>query len=107
VYTPKKQCFNNKNAYLLTRKDRSKHVWLSRGDHYGVKWWAKQQNITVTETLHDMIHEFMTKRLEAYKQKGIEIAVSNLLLYDFVKSYNWHFRCTLWQRILNHLDSVA
>ncbi len=72
---PKKQGFNNKNAYLLTRKDRSKHVWLSRGDHYGVKWWAKQQNITVTEALHDMIHEFMAKRLEAYKQKAIEDAL--------------------------------
>jgi len=72
---PKKQGFHNKNAYILTRKDRYKHMWVSRGDHLGVEWWAKQQKITLTEALHHMIIEFMTKRLEAYKQKGIEDAL--------------------------------
>ena len=72
---PKKQGSHNKTGYVLTAEDRYKMVWLSRGDHFGVQWWAKQQNITVTEALHDMIHEFMAKRLEAYKQKGIEDAL--------------------------------
>ena len=82
---PKKQGFHNKTGYILTAKDRYKHLWVSRGDHLGIKWWAKQQNITLTEALHHMIIEFMTKRLEAYKQKEIEIAVSNLLLCGFIK----------------------
>ncbi len=72
---PKKQGSHGKTGYILTAKERYKMVWLSRGDHYGAQWWAKQQNITLTEALHDMIHEFMGKRLEAYKQKGIEDAL--------------------------------
>ena len=82
-----KQGSHNKTGYVLTAEDRYKMVWLSRGDHFGVQWWAKQQNITVTEALHDMIHEFMAKRLEAFRQKTIEIATSNLLLCAFVKPY--------------------
>ena len=82
---PKKQGPHNKTVYVLTAEERYKQVWLSRGDHFGIEWWAKQQKITLTEALHHMIIEFMTKRLEAYKQKEIEIAVSNLLLCDFVK----------------------
>ena len=72
---PKKQGFHNKTGYILTAKDRYKHLWVSRGDHLGIEWWAKQQNITLTEALHHMIIEFMTKRLEAYKQKEIEDAL--------------------------------
>jgi len=64
---PRKQGFHNKNAYILTRKDRYKQVWLSRGDHLGIEWWTKQQNITSTEALHQMIIAFMAPRLEAYK----------------------------------------
>ncbi len=40
---PKKQSSHNKNAYILTRKDRYKQVWLSSSDHYGAQWWAKQR----------------------------------------------------------------
>ena len=69
---PKKQGSHNKTGYILTAKERYKPIWVSRGDHLGVEWWAKQQNITLTEALHDIIHEFMAPRLEAYKQKAIE-----------------------------------
>ena len=72
---PKKQGSYGKTSYILTAKDRYRPIYLSSSDHHGVKWWAKQQNITLTEALHDMIIEFMTKRLEAYKQRGIEDAL--------------------------------
>ena len=72
---PKKQGSHNKTGYILTAKERHKPIWVSRGDHLAIEWWAKQQNITLTEALHHMIIEFMTKRLEAYKQKGIEDAL--------------------------------
>ncbi len=72
---PKKQGFHNKTGYILTAKERYKPIWVSRGDHFGIEWWAKQQNITLTEALHHMVVEFMTLRLEAYKQKGIEDAL--------------------------------
>ncbi len=45
----------------------------------GVEWWAKQRKIAITEALHQIIHEFVGPRLEAFRQKTIEIAVSNLI----------------------------
>ena len=60
---------HNKTGYILTAKERHKPIWVSRGDHLAIEWWAKQQNITLTEALHHMIIEFMTKRLEAFRQK--------------------------------------
>jgi len=69
VHMPKKQGSHNKTGYILTAKERHKPIWVSRGDHLAIEWWAKQQNITLTEALHHMIIEFMTKRLEAFRQK--------------------------------------
>ena len=48
VNMPKKQGSHNKTGYILTAKERYKPIWVSRGDHSGIEWWAKQQNITLT-----------------------------------------------------------
>jgi len=39
---PRKQCSYGKTGYILTAKDRYRPIYLSRGDHLGVEWWAKQ-----------------------------------------------------------------
>ena len=61
--------------YILTRTDRYKCVYLSRGDHMGVRWWAKQQNITISEAIHQMIGEFLAPKLSAAQNKAVNEGV--------------------------------
>ena len=35
---PKKPYYHSKINYILTAKDRYKPIWVSRGDHPGMKW---------------------------------------------------------------------
>ena len=67
-----KQAKRGKEPYILTRKDRSTPLNVSKSDHFAVKWWANRQNITLTEALHDMIHAFIEPRLAAMRRQALE-----------------------------------
>jgi len=58
--------------YILSEKDRFKTLHVSRGDFVGLKWWARRQNITITEAIHDMIHAFMEPRLVEMRRQALE-----------------------------------
>ncbi len=64
---PKIPVKEKEQRYFLTRKGRYKTLHVSRGDHVGVEWWAKQRKIAITEALHQIIHEFVGPRLEAFR----------------------------------------
>ena len=61
----------DEKPYILTVAKRYRHVYLSRPDHMGVEWWAKQQKITLTAALHEMIGEFLAPKLAAAQYKAV------------------------------------
>ncbi len=67
---PRKQGSQGKTTYILTAKDRYKHLWVSRGDHLGIEWWAKQRKIAIAEAFYQIIHEFVGPGLAAFRQKN-------------------------------------
>ena len=63
---------SQRTPYVLTRKDQLSVLHCSQSDYFGVKWWAKRQNITITEAIHEMIHAFMQPRLVEMRRQALE-----------------------------------
>ncbi len=61
---------SKEQTYVLTAEERAGPIFVSKPDLMGVKWWAKEQGITITAALHEMIVEFLRPRL-AIAQQGL------------------------------------
>lgn len=66
-----------KQRYILTREQGRKVVMVSNGDHRGIKWWAKQRNITLTAALHECIVGFLGPKLIEVQQEAIFNAIQD------------------------------